>query len=195
LLERITHFLVASGPWAILLIAFIDSAGIPLTAGTDVLVVLLCVKQPHLAILWAALAVLGSSAGNLTLYFMANKTGQRMLKVEAPEGLRPRFRKWFHRYGLVTLFIPALVPFPPMPMKFFVACSGVFCVPIPRFLLTILLARILRYGTEAYLGVQMGEHSTAYLKQHQWDLAIIAGLIGIGLYLLVRLADGRRSAS
>lgn len=195
MLERITDFLVASGPWAILLVAFVDSAGIPLTVGLDVLVILLSTKQPQMAVLWAALAVLGSSAGNLTLYFIARKTGQRMLKVEAPGELRSRFRQWFHRYGLVSLFIPALVPFPPMPMKFFVVCSGAFCIPIHRFLITIFLARILRYGGEAYLGAQMGDHSKRFLMQHRWDLALIATLLGVGLYLLLWISDRRRSAS
>ena len=65
MLARITEFLVALGPWGILLVSFIDSAGIPLTVGLDFLVILLSAKQPELAPAWAALAVLGSSAGNM----------------------------------------------------------------------------------------------------------------------------------
>lgn len=188
MLERITQFLVALGPWAILLVSFIDSAGVPLTVGLDVLVILLSVKQPSLAPLWVTLAVLGSSAGNMVLFYMARKGGQRMLKAEAPEGYRQRFRLWFSRYGLVTVFIPALIPIP-MPMKFFVVCSGCLGIRAGYFLLTVLLARILRYGGEAYLGVQMGEHSAHYLSGHAWELAIIAALLFVGLYVLIRLSD------
>ncbi len=188
MLAKITEFLVALGPWSILLVSFIDSAGIPLTVGLDLLVVLLSVKQPSLAIWWVTLAVLGSSAGNLFLFQMSRKGGEKILKVEAPEGRRRQFRLWFDRYGLVTVFIPALVPIP-MPMKFFVVCCGMLGTRRVHFLATILLARSLRYGAEAYLGIQMGEHSTRYLSQHTWQLAAFAALLFVGLYLLIRVSD------
>jgi membrane protein YqaA with SNARE-associated domain len=189
LLARITEFLVTLGPWGILLVSFIDSAGIPLTVGLDFLVVLLSAKQPDLAPAWVLLAVLGSSAGNLVLYYVARKSGERLMKVEAPKSQRRRFRLWFNRYGLVTVFIPALIPFPPMPMKFFVVCSGALGIRPVFFLLTVLLARLLRYGGEAYLGVQMGEHSTRYLSGHARELGIFAALLFVALYLLIRVSD------
>ena len=150
-------------------------------------------KEPALAPLWVGLAVLGSSAGTMTLFYIARKGG-RLLKTEAPEGYRARFRLWFNRYGLVTVFIPALVPIP-MPMKFFVVCSGAMGIRTAYFLLTVLLARALRYSGEAYLGVQMGEHSTLYISEHRWDLAVFAVALGIGLYLLVRLSERFKSKS
>jgi len=189
LLARITEFLVALGPWGLLLVSFIDSVGIPLSVGLDFLVTLLSAKQPGLAPAWVALAVLGSSAGNLVLFYAARKGGERLMKIEAPESQRARFRSWFNRYGLVTVFIPALIPFPPMPLKFFVVCSGALRIRPVYFLLTVLLARVLRYGGESYLGVQMGEHSTRYLSDHSRELAIVAVALFIGLYLLIRLSD------
>jgi membrane protein YqaA with SNARE-associated domain len=188
LLATITEFLVALGPWGILLVSFIDSAGIPLTVGLDFLVILLSAKRPGLAPAWVALAVLGSSAGNMVLFFIARKSCERLMKIEAPESQRARFRRWFNRYGLVTVFIPALIPIP-MPMKFFVVCSGAVRIGPHYFLLTVLLARILRYGGESYLGVQMGEHSTRYLSDHARELAFIAVALFVGLYLLIRLSD------
>jgi membrane protein YqaA with SNARE-associated domain len=187
LLAKITAFLVALGPWGILAVAFID-AGIPIPNGLDLLVVLLSVKEPASAPLWAALAVLGSSTGNLVLFYLSRKGGQRLLKAEAPEGYRKRFRLWFNRYGLVTVFIPGLIPIP-MPLKFFVVSSGMLGISWIYFLATVLLARSLRYGAEAYLGVQLGEHSTQYLADHTRQLAAIAALLFVGLYLLIRLSD------
>src|SRR5262249_48268320 len=140
---------------------------------------------------WVALAVLGSSAGNMVLFFVARKGGERLMKYEAPESQRARFRKWFNRYGLVTVFIPALVPIP-MPMKFFVVCSGALGIGKSYFLFTVLLARVLRYVGESYLGVQMGEHSTRYLSGHARELAYVAVALFVGLYLLIRLSDRRR---
>jgi membrane protein YqaA with SNARE-associated domain len=194
LLARITEFLVALGPWGILLISFIDSVGIPLTVGVDLLVILLSVKQPGYAPAWVLLAVLGSSAANMVLYYASRKGGEKLMKVEAPESQRARFRLWFNRYGLVTVFIPALIPIP-MPMKFFVVCSGAMRIRPVYFLLTVLLARILRYGAESYLGVQMGEHSTRYASEHAWQLAAFAALLFVGLYLLIRLSDRWRRST
>jgi membrane protein YqaA with SNARE-associated domain len=193
LLERITEFLVASGPWAILLIAFIDSAGIPLAVGLDVLIILLSTQKPELAPLWVALAVFGSTTGNVVLFYIARKSGGLLLKPEPNDGWRPRFREWFHKYGLVTLFIPALIPIP-MPMKFFVICSGCLGIPLFQFLFTVLIARIFRYSGEAYLGVQMGENSQLFLKQHRWDFAMFAVLLAIALYVLVRVTERIRAA-
>jgi membrane protein YqaA with SNARE-associated domain len=187
LLAKITAFLVALGPWGILAVAFID-AGIPIPNGLDLLVVLLSVKEPASAPLWAALAVLGSSTGNLVLFYLSRKGGQRLLKAETPEGYRKRFRLWFNRYGLVTVFIPALIPIP-MPLKFFVVSSGMLGISWIYFLGIVLVARSLRYGGEAYLGVQLGEHSTQYLEDHALQLAAFAALLFVGLYLLIRLSD------
>jgi membrane protein YqaA with SNARE-associated domain len=194
LLARLTQFLITLGPWAIILASFIDSAGVPLTVGVDALLIILSAKRPELAPVLVILAVAGSLGGNLSLFHVARKGGARLLKEEAPESRRRRFRKWFNRYGLVTVFIPALIPIP-MPMKFFVVCSGALGVPAWHFILTVALARLLRYGAEAYLGVQMGEHSTRYLSDHRWELLAFSIALGVALYLLVRVSERWRSVS
>ena len=193
MLAKITAFLVALGPWGILAVAFID-AGIPIPNGLDFLVILLSVKEPASAPLWVALAVLGSSTGNMVLFYLSRKGGQRLLKAETPEGSRKRFRLWFNRYGLVTVFIPALIPIP-MPLKFFVISSGMLGISWMYFLGIVLFARSLRYGGEAYLGVQLGEHSTQYLKDHTKQLTAFAVLLFVALYLLIRLSDRWRKPS
>lgn len=190
--NKLTAFLVGLGSWSILLVAFIDSAGIPLTVGLDLLVVLLSAKEPEWAAWWAALAVVGSSGGNLLLFQASVKGGRKLLKDAPPEGSRQkRFREWFHRYGLVTVFIPALTPIP-LPMKVFVICAGMFGVRQIEFLGVILLARTLRYGGEAYLGVQMGENSKAYIDGHWKQLTGGAVALTLCLFLLIYWSGERR---
>jgi membrane protein YqaA with SNARE-associated domain len=190
LFNKLTAFLVGLGSWSILLVAFIDSAGVPLTVGLDLLVVLLSARQPAWAAWWVTLAVVGSSAGNLLLFQASVKGGRKMLK-DAPQGRQKRFREWFHRYGLVTVFVPALTPIP-LPMKVFVICAGMFGVRQIEFLGVILLARTLRYGSEAYLGVQMGENSNAFLNGHWKQLTAAAALLTIVLFVLVYWNGERR---
>jgi membrane protein DedA with SNARE-associated domain len=119
---------------------------------------------------------------------VARHGGRRFLDNQAPAGRSRHFRVWFLRYGLLTVFIPALVPIP-LPMKIFVISAGALQVPIAGFLGVVLLARTLRYGGEAWLGAQVGEHSTAFLKDHVTEMVLLAVALFALLYVLIRLSD------
>ena len=104
-----------------------------------------------------------------------------------------RFRSWFLRYGLLTVFIPALIPIP-MPMKLFVITAGVLGTPLMEFLGVVLLARIIRYFGEAWLGVTLGHQSTTFLKTHVWHLtgsAVALFAVLYGLMVLRHRATSR----
>ena len=63
--------------------------------------------------------------GNLILFAIARKGGQ--IYHRQTDSVRQCARAsvdWFHHYGLLTVFIAALVPLPIMPMKIFVLCAG-----------------------------------------------------------------------
>lgn len=176
------------GPWGVLILAVIDSGGIPLSVGVDALILLLAIRAPETAVLNVTLAVLGSTVGTMLLFYAAQKGGQRYVDREAPESRTGRFRRWFHRYGLLTVFVPAAVPFP-MPMKPFVILSGAFGIRPVSIAACVVAGRILRYGGEAWLGVQMGEHSGQYLKDHRWHLLAF----GLGLFVVLFLVAKMRA--
>ncbi len=112
MLAKLTAALVAFGPLGILVLAFIDSAGIPVASGMDALVILVAAKAPSRALLAASMGVLGSLIGNVAL-FMAARTGARRFIKDVPQpGDKRRFRDWFNRYGLLTVFIPCMLPIP-----------------------------------------------------------------------------------
>jgi membrane protein YqaA with SNARE-associated domain len=191
LLESITDALIEFGPWGVLLLAFIDSAGIPVSAGMDALIIFLAVKAPERAYWGALLAVLGSVAGNLILFLASRKGGRRFVQEAPVPGRTARFRRWFDRYGLVTVFVPALVPLP-LPLKVFVISAGMLRTRLRTFLLVILAARIPRYFGEAYLGVKLGDRSADYLRQNAWSLVGLALLLAVVLYVVIRLNDRYR---
>jgi membrane protein YqaA with SNARE-associated domain len=182
LLERLTQALVAFGPWGILALGFIDSAGIPVSAGMDALLILIAVNEPSVAWFAASMGVLGSTAGNVLLFLAARRGGRRF--ASASEGRSYKFRLWFHQYGLVTVFVPALIPFPPLPLKVFVISAGALRVPLLSFVIVVLLARIPRYFGEAYLAIRLRQDSTRFLADHAWHLAAL----GAGLFLVLMLA-------
>lgn len=168
------------------MLAVLDSAGIPLPAAVDALVLVLAAANPGLAWLNGGLAVAGSLAGCLILFGIARRGGRMYLDERTRTGRAARFRAWFQQYGLVTIFVPAVVPIAPLPLKVFVISAGALGVRTSWFVLVVLAARLVRYFGLAFLGAQVGEHSLGYLKQHAWHLVGVALLMGGLLFLLVR---------
>jgi len=191
LLRNLTNFLVAIGPWGLLLLAILDSTGLPLPNGLDAYLIFLAVKNPQRAYPYAAIAIAGSTIGNVTLFLIARHGGRRFLRRAEPGRLQ-RFSEWFQRFGLATIFVPALMPVP-MPLKFFVISAGALRTRFMPFLLVILLTRILRYTGEAWLGVKLGQESTAFLRNHVWQFVLAAIGLFAALYLIILASDRRRS--
>ena len=190
LLRKLTNFLVAIGPWGLLLLAILDSTGIPLPNGLDAYLIFLAVKDPPRAYMYAAISIAGSTIGNAALFLFARRGGRRFLKRAEPGRLQ-RFSEWFQRFGLATIFVPALMPVP-MPLKFFVISAGALRTSFVQFLLVILLARTLRYTAEAWLGVKLGQESTAFLRHHVWQFVLAAATLFVALYLIILASDRRR---
>ena len=122
--EGFLDWLIALGPVGVLAAALLDGAGLPIPGGVDALVVFLALERPHDAYWLAAVAVLGSVIGNYLLFTLARRGGEFYLQKRHSSPRSQHFRKWFDRYGLLTVFVSALVPLPIMPMKIFVVCSG-----------------------------------------------------------------------
>ncbi len=170
------------------LLAALDSAGIPIPGGVDALLVVLAAAAPAGAYFGAAAAIVGSAIGSMFLFYLARKGGERYLEARTASGRAARFRIWFQRYGLLTVFIPGILPVP-LPLKVFVLSAGALGVRPAAFLAVILAARVPRYLGLAYLGAKVGENSLEYLKQHAWHLAAIAAALFAVLYLALRVAD------
>jgi membrane protein YqaA with SNARE-associated domain len=191
MLAKLTAALIAYGPLGILVLAFIDSAGIPVASGMDALVILVAANAPSRALFAASMAVLGSLIGNVVLFMAARTGARRFIKATPPPGDKRRFRDWFARYGLLTIFIPCMLPIP-LPMKVFVISAAAIGTPLRTFVLVILLGRSIRYGSEAYLGVVLGQGSVPYLRAHTWHLVGGAVALFAVLYVLLMLTERRR---
>ena len=161
----------------------------------DALLIIIAVKAPGRAYFAALMAVLGSLAGNVTLFQSARYGMRRWIKA-VPEPSDPqRFRKWFHRYGLLTVFIPAATPFLPLPLKVFVISAGALHTPLPKFVLVVALARIVRYFGDAYLGIKLGMDAQGFLQRNAWTLVGVALGIALVMYVLIRWNDRRQAAA
>jgi uncharacterized membrane protein YdjX (TVP38/TMEM64 family) len=190
LFRHLVDALVAFGPLGILVLALLDSA-IPVAGVFDVLIAVFAAQRPSVGWWCALCAVIGSTAGNYALFQAARKGGRRYLEkaTESPRG--QKLRAWFERYGLITVFIPALLPIP-MPLKLFVVSAGALGTGTRAFLMVVVLARTLRYFGIAWLGVNLGKDSVGFLKVHAWHFLAAAVVLFVTLYGAVRLSDRRR---
>lgn len=177
------------------ILAAVESMGIPNPGGTDALVLITTIANPQAAMLTGALAALGSLLGSLVFYEITRKGGEKLLAKYTSGKRGQKFRAWFLRYGLVTVFVSALVPIPILPFKVFAACAGALAVPRSRFMMVLAAARFPRYLGVAYLGARVGENSTAWLRGHAWHLLGVAVIIALALWLLIWKSDPRRMAT
>jgi membrane protein DedA with SNARE-associated domain len=178
-LAQLAHLLLAWGPVGVLVLSVLDSAGIPLPGGVDALLIFLGAHSGPKAYWSAALAIAGSVIGNAILFYAGRKGGDLYFARRARKPRTERLRRWFRQYGLITVFIPALVPIP-LPLKVFVVSAGALGVGFPALIAVVLAARIPRFLAMTYLGCQLGLYSFTYLTDHAWLLAAIA----VGLFLL-----------
>ena len=187
-MRNLAAALQAWGPAGVFLLAVIDSAGVPLPVGVDALVVTIAVLDRRAAFVGAALAVAGSLLGCLFLFFLARKGGQAYLDRYTTGGRGAKLRQWFQRYGLLTVFVPAMLPIP-LPVKVPILCSGALGVPAARFVAVVVAARAPRYFGLALLGSSMGDGALPWLRGHVWHLLCLAVVGMAGLYLLMRFLE------
>jgi membrane protein YqaA with SNARE-associated domain len=172
------------GPFGLFFLAVLDSAGIPVVGGVDALLIAVATTNPGQAYWAAALAVVGSLAGSLILFFIARKGGQVLLMRHVTSKTGARLHLWFQRWGLATVFVPALSPIP-LPMKIPVFCAGALQVRLLYFVIVVVAARTLRYFALAYLGEHFGLQTFQYLKTHGWQVA--AAALGLAAALTIGL--------
>ncbi|HEY6046585.1 MAG TPA: VTT domain-containing protein [Pyrinomonadaceae bacterium] len=188
--RRLGHFIVTvpiyiAGP-AMILIGALDSSLLSLPEVNDYLVVARCYTHPRTVFFFPLFAAAGSVLGCWLLYTILQRGGiallHRRFKVERVE----RVERAYARFGILALAIPALLP-PPLPFKIFVATAGALQFPRRKFLLTILIARSIRYYTEGVLAVYYGQRVLRFLKDNGLIIiSVVAGvcLIGLAVYLL-----------
>ena len=139
------HFLdvlISWGPLGVFILSLVESLGIPNPGGTDALILVVAIAKPAEAMLTAAMATAGSLIGTVFFYELTRRGGEKFLARYTSSGRGARFAMWFQRYGLITVFIPALLPLPFLPFKVFAACAGAMCVPRWRVFFVLMAARI-----------------------------------------------------
>ncbi len=185
--------LFVAGP-AMVVIAALDSSLLSLPEINDYLVVARCYTHPKTAVFFPLFAAAGSVIGCLLLYTILRSGGQALLHKRFRSNRIERVERAYARFGILALAVPALLP-PPLPFKIFVATAGALQFPRTRFLLTILIARSLRYYTEGILAVFYGRRVLIFLQDNGlMIISVVAGVCLIGLVIYLLTGRGRAAA-
>jgi membrane protein YqaA with SNARE-associated domain len=166
------------GPVGLFAVAFLDSSFLSLPEINDFLVVTGAATHPDQTLLLVLCATLGSVAGCAVLWWLGRWGGEALLVRRFGAEWTNRARAAFSRWDLLALAVPALLP-PPMPFKIFVLGAGVFEISFWRFVVTITLARGLRYVVWGSLGVIYGDAAQQMLKAFDvWSARHMPWLLG-----------------
>jgi membrane protein YqaA with SNARE-associated domain len=182
---------------SMILIGALDSSLLSLPEINDYLVVGRCIKY-HSAVLYFPLfAAIGSVLGCWLLYSIMRRGGQALLRRRFRAESIEKVERAYERFGFLAIAIPAVLP-PPLPFKIFVATAGTLEYPRWKFLLTVMVARSLRYYVEGALAVIYGRRVLLFLKDNGLlvvNIAVALALIGIVVYLLVTKLRAKRVSS
>jgi membrane protein YqaA with SNARE-associated domain len=179
---------------AMIIIGALDSSLLSLPEINDYLVVGRCYKYPTAAFYFPLFAATGSVVGCFLLYSIVRRGGQAVLRKRFKLENIQRVEKAYERFGFLAIGIPAILP-PPLPFKIFVATAGAMEYPRWKFLLTVMIARSVRYYVEGILAVYYGRRVLLFIRDNGLVVVSIVAtlvLIGVIIYLLI---NRRRNAN
>lgn len=199
------HWLVSLGGVGLFAVAVADSSVIPLPipGSADLLLLLLTVQRDSttlLVLVYAALAALGSLAGGYLTWSAGWKGGEVTLEKYVPKKYLKRLNGWVKRHGAWSVALSGILP-PPIPMTPFLLAAGALKVPRGRFLWAFGIARTVRFGLLAWLGLSFGRHFI-HAWRHELDdwsptiLWIYGGVLVLGIAFAVwrmRRSKGTRA--
>ena len=179
------HWLARLGGVGLFGVAIIDSSVIPLPVpgSTDLLLLLLTAHRhtsPAAAVWLAFCAFAGSMIGGYLTWSAGRKGGETALARYVPARHLDKVSSWVRQHGVWSVGLAAILP-PPMPLSPFLLAAGALGVTRGRFLVSYGIARALRYGLLAWLGVTFGRRFVI-LWQHKlagWSTAIVSIYVGL----------------
>ncbi|HEX8651340.1 MAG TPA: VTT domain-containing protein [Pyrinomonadaceae bacterium] len=188
--EWLEHFIISVPMYvaapSMVVIGALDSSLLSLPEINDYLVVMRCTKDPTAVFYFPLFAAAGSVIGCMLLYAIIRRGGQAVMRRRFRTEHIERVERAYARFGFLALAVPALLP-PPMPFKIFVATAGALEYPRWRFMITVMIARSLRYYIEGTLAVFYGERVLSFLKENGLlilGIVLVVCLAGLGIYFI-----------
>jgi membrane protein DedA with SNARE-associated domain len=163
------------GPGLIIL-GLLDSSIIPIPGSLDALTIVLAAAKLEVWPYYAFMATTGSVLGAYLTYRLARNQGEAALTNRLSRRNVERVNKFFAKWGLGAIVIPAILP-PPAPMVPFVLAAGATKYPVRKFLIAFTVGRGIRFTLFAYLGATYGRHILKWMSKYgDWILAVVLAM-------------------
>jgi membrane protein YqaA with SNARE-associated domain len=174
-------WLLHLGFGGVFVVSFLDACPIPLPVpGTTDILVLLLAAHRTLPWLVALSAVAGSLGGGYLTWAAGKKGGEAMMERFAPKRFRQRIARWMGKHAVLSVGFAALMP-PPVPLLPFLLAAGALGVTRRQMFTALGVARTIRYGAEAVLGVMYGRRILRWWNHHlaAWSGPILWTFLGL----------------
>jgi len=184
----VIHWLVHFGVAGVFVVSLLDAAPVPLPipGSTDILVLILAAHGGWPWLL-TPVAVAGSVIGGYFTWSAGKRGGEKMLDRTVPARFRSHLRLWVQRHGVLSVCLAAMLP-PPIPLMPFLLGAGALGVGRKQILTALGIARTVRYGAEAVLGMFYGRRILRAWNRYmadEWSSAILYSFIGLLVLAIV----------
>ena len=182
-------------PFGILLMGVLDaSVFFFLPLGIDFVAILMTARKPDLFWLYAALATVGSAGGAALTFWMGRQAGEHGLSRFIAAKRLKRVRGRVSDGAAVGIAALAIVP-PPFPFTPFVLTSGALGLDAWKFLTTLAVARLLRFGAETFLAHIYGRHILRWMRTPMFKAVvgafILLAVIGTTVSVIALIRESR----
>jgi membrane protein YqaA with SNARE-associated domain len=195
--SRIYAVVVTLGGPGLFFLALADSSFLSVPEGNDVLIVVLSTGQTWSRMTYyVMMTTMGSVTGCSLLYSVGRRGRGWIQRRLFRKGSASDFGSAYRRWGIWAIVVPSILP-PPTPFKIFVLSAGIFRVPFPRFFMSVLIGRSIRYFMWGILAVLYGEAAKRFLEENLREVGtIIFALIASAVvgYIIIWLR-ARRNAT
>jgi membrane protein YqaA with SNARE-associated domain len=176
--HSVRRWVVHLGGLGLIPLGLLDNSIVPLPGSMDVVLIILCARQPEWWFYYALMATAGGVIGGFVTYRLARRGGKRALERRFPRRQVDKVNKIFERWGFGAIAVPTLLP-PPFPFTLFLIAAGAMQYPLRKFLAALALGRIVRYIILAYLAERYGRKIIGFIAAHGKPVALVATGVAI----------------
>ena len=146
------------GGSGLFLIAFMESSFFPVPP--DLLLIPLVLLHPEMALWYALICTVGSTAGSILGYQIGRRGGRRVLKKLISENRMEQIDDSFKKHGV---FAVGAAGFSPIPYKIFTIAAGTFKLDLWKVVVVSFFCRGARFFPEAIILMIYGDQILDFL--------------------------------
>jgi membrane protein YqaA with SNARE-associated domain len=154
-IRHLLAFFLQFGAFGLLALAIADDSFLFLPIGSDLLTVLLVVRNHELLPGYVLAAATGSVIGVFLLDLVCRKGGEEGLTRMVNPKLLGHLKQQMERHAAVALVVSCVAP-PPFPFGAAIAAASALQYPKPRLLVLVFIARAVRFSLVAWSAIYFG---------------------------------------